>query len=83
MALTTKRPVAIHARGAVTTIEAGKPLPAGTPDRVIKILQAQDALDDIPSTPAAAPAAPAAVAPAAQEATGAEDGKSTATPAKR
>lgn len=80
MALTTKRPVTIHARGTVTTIEAGKPLPAGTPDRVIKILQAQDALDDIPSTSAAAPAA---VASAAQEAAGAEDGKSTATPAKR
>ncbi|AQQ35076.1 hypothetical protein [Burkholderia cenocepacia] len=80
MALTTKRPVKIHARGAFTTIEAGKPLPAGTPDRVIKILQAQDALDDIPSTSAAAPAA---VAPAAQEVAGAEDGKSTATPAKR
>ncbi|HDR9585256.1 TPA: hypothetical protein QDC22_007510 [Burkholderia stabilis] len=80
MALTTKRPVTIHARGAVTTIEAGKPLPAGTPDRVIKILQAQDALDDIPSTPAAAPVV---VAPVAQDATVAEDGKSTATPAKR
>ncbi|KWH38526.1 hypothetical protein WL99_32850 [Burkholderia cepacia] len=80
MALTTKRPVTIHASGAVTTIEAGKPLPAGTPDRVIKILQVQDALDDSPSTPAAAPIV---VAPAAQDATVADDGKSTATPAKR
>lgn len=80
MALITNRPVTIYALDKVTTIDAGKPLPVGTTDRVITILKAQHALDDIPSTPAAAPAA---VAPAAQEAAGAEDGKSTVTPAKR
>lgn len=80
MALITNRPVTIYALDKVTTIESGKPLPVGTTDRVIKILQAQHALDDVPSTPAAAPAV---VAPTAQDAAGAEDGKSTATPVKR
>ncbi|WP_175841634.1 hypothetical protein [Burkholderia arboris] len=76
MTLITKRSVKIHARGTVSTIDAGKPLPAGTPDRVIEILRAQDALVDVPSTPAAVP-------PVAQDAADVDDGKSTATPAKR
>lgn len=80
MALTTKRPVTIHARGTVTTIDAGKPLPAGITDRVIKILQGQGALDDVPSMPAPASTV---VTPAAQDTADVDDGKSTATPAKR
>ncbi len=80
MAFTTKRPVTIHARGTVTTIDAGKPLPAGLTDRVIKILRGQGALDDAPSTPVPAPAA---VTPAVQDAADVDDGKSTTTSAKR
>ncbi|MDN7533862.1 hypothetical protein [Burkholderia orbicola] len=80
MAFTTKRPVTIHTRDTVTTIEAGKPLPAGTPDRVVKILQAQDALADIPSTQTTAPTV---TTPAVQDTADVDDGKSTATPAKR
>ncbi|WP_175716543.1 hypothetical protein [Burkholderia anthina] len=78
MALITQRPVKLHAGGQVTTIDAGKPLPAGTTDRVIKILQAQGAVADVPSKK---PAAPNSEPPAEQNA--ADVDTNTATPAKR